>query len=226
MRTRPLTLAAIGVATVAFDPRIVAVDAAPDVVGWTLIAVAAWQLSLAWPCRLAVVAALASVAELELPYHYDSLDPITGEVVPHARSGQAFHERLAFDSVHGPRLALLVAAVAAGGVALALLLHQLTRRAASSRDQTSARRLELFRYGVIGVWTLPYVVLAVGQGLFGDDGFDPVWNGGWELLAIAGLAVMAAVALSFAHTSNRRWSATGDDLGSPWAELMVRDQQP
>ena len=42
---------------------------------------------------------------------------------------------------------------------------------------------------------------------------------------MAGIVVMGAVAITFAVWSNRRWSATGDDLGSPWAELMVREQQ-
>ena len=75
------------------------------------------------------------------------------------------------------------------------------------------------------MWALPYVARAVWQGLV-DDGFDPVWNGGWELPAMAGIATHGwRVAITFGTWSNRRWSATGDELGSPWAELMVRDQQ-
>lgn len=223
MRTRPLTLAAIGVVLFSLDLRVVAIDLLPDFVGWGLVAFAAFRLSMAWSGRLAAVAAVASVVELGLPYHYDSLDPLTLEVVPNPPPGTDYPERLVFDAVHGPRLVLLVVVVSAGGLALWLLLRELARRAASSRDEPASRRLGRLSWAVAVVWALPYVARAVGQGVL-DDGFDPVWNGGWELPAIAGIATMVAVAITFGLWSNRRWSATGDDLGSPWAELMVRDQ--
>jgi hypothetical protein len=224
MRTRPLTLAAIGVVLFSLDFRVVAIDILPDFVGWALVAFAAFRLSMAWSGRLAVVATVASLAEVFLPYHYVSLDPLTLEVVPNPAPGTDYPERLVFDAVHGPRLVLLIVMASVGGMALWLLLRELTRRAASSRDERASRRLRRLSWAVAVVWALPYVARAVGQGAL-DDGFDPVWNGGWETPAIAGIATMVAVAITFGTWSNRRWSATGDDLGSPWAELMVRDQQ-
>lgn len=221
MRIRPLSLVATGVAVVGFDPRVLAVDLLPDPLGWALVAFGAWRLSVPWASRLASVAAVASLVEVRLSYHYDSLDPITGEVVPTVLPGQSFVERLAFDMVEGPRLLALVIAVSAGGAALWSLLRELRRRAVSSHDVQSADRLAWLAWAVAGVWALPYVAVAVGRGLVGD-GFDPVWNGAWEIPAVAGMAAMGAIALLFATTSNRRWSASGDELGSPWAEMMLR----
>ena len=47
MRTRPLTLAAVGLVAVAIDMRVVAWDLLPDVLGWLLVAFAAWRLTRA-----------------------------------------------------------------------------------------------------------------------------------------------------------------------------------
>jgi hypothetical protein len=224
MRIRPLTLAAVGVTMVALDMRVVAVDLLPDVVGWLLVAFAAWRLSMHWPARLATLAALASTAELQLPYRYDKLDPLTWEVVSPDRPGD-FPERLAFDAITGTRLVLLVVAGACGAAALVLLLRELAARAGRTGAKEEADRLRQLLWAVAGVWAVPYLGLAVGQGLLDEDGFDPVWNMGGELLALAGLAAMGAVALTFVLRSNRQWSArTADASGSPWAEMMVRNR--
>jgi hypothetical protein len=202
---------------------VVAVDLLPDVVGWALVAFAAWRLSMRWPARLATLAALASTAELQLPYRYDKLDPLTWEVVSPDRPGD-FPERLAFDAITGPRLALLVAAGVCGAAALVLLLRELAARAGTTGDHAEAVRLRQLVWAVAGVWAVPYLGVAVGQGLLDDEGFDPVWNMGGELLALAGLAAIGAVALTFALRSNRQWGArTADSSGSPWAEMMVRN---
>ena len=223
MRTRPLTLAAVGVTMVALDLRVEAIDLLPDVVGWSLVAFAAWRLSMRGPGLLAALAALASTAELQLPYRYDKLDPLTWEVISPDRPGD-FPERLAFDAIAGPRLVLLVVAAACGAAALVLLLRKLAARAGATGAREEADRLRQLLWAVAGVWAVPYLGVAIGQGLFDEDGFDPVWNMGGELLALAGLAAMGAVALTFALRSNRQWSArTADASGSPWAELMVRN---
>lgn len=224
MRTRPLTLAALGVGAVALDPRVVAWDPFPDVVGWGLIAFAAWRLSVRWTFALALVAAVASLAEAQLPYRYDAIDPISGEVVVDVQPGTAYHELIAFNDVSGARLLLLAAAVALGGIALWILLRTLAGRAVVHRDQRSARRLEGLAWAVVLGWAAPLLIRAVGQGLLGAGDFDAVWNGPWEYPAMVGIAAMVAVALVFATRSNRLWSASGDEAASPWAELMVPDE--
>lgn len=224
MRTRPLTLAALGVGAVALDPRVVAWDPFPDVVGWLLIAFAAWRLSVRWTFALALVAAVASVAEAQLPYHYDAIDPITGEVVVDVQPGTSYHELIAFNHVSGPRLLLVASSVALGGMALWILLRALAGRAVVHRDPLSARRLELLAWAVLLGWAAPLLIRAVGQGLLGAGDFDTVWNGPWEYPAMMGIAVMAAVALVFATRSNRLWSGAGGEVASPWAELMVPDE--
>lgn len=224
MRTRPLTLAAFGVGAVALDPRVVAWDPFPDVAGWLLIALAAWQLSVTWAFALALAAAIGSLAEAQLPYRYDAIDPITGEVVVDVRPGTAYDELIAFNGVSGPRLLLLGASVALGGVALFILLRALSSRAVRHDDHLSARRLGLLAWAVALGWAAPQLARAMGQGIFGPGDFDTVWNGAWEYPAMVGIAVMLAVALVFATRSNRLWSAAGDEAASPWAELMVPDE--
>ena len=56
MRTRPLTLAAVGLVAVGIDMRVVAWDLLPDVLGWFLVAFAAWRLTVRWAAGLALVA--------------------------------------------------------------------------------------------------------------------------------------------------------------------------
>ena len=222
MRIRPMSLVAVGVVAVAFDPRVVAWDAFPDVLGWALVAYGAWQVSLRWPAGLAVAAAVASTAEAQLPYRYDDLDPLTGEVLPNADPTLMYHERLAFEDVVGPRLVLLVVAALVGGAVLCLLLRGLADRAEGLRDEGSGRRLRLLSVLVPVAWSAPYVVVALVQGV-GDDGFDPIWNGALEVVGLAGFFTMLAVAYLLATTSNRRWSASGVEHGSPWGDLMVPD---
>ena len=114
--------------------------------------------------------------------------------------------------------------MAAGAAALWILLRELARRAVAYDDDKIARRLRLLAWGVVLGWAAPVLVRMLGHSPLGDSGYDPVWNGGWEMPALIGLAVLLAVAFTFATHSNRRWSATGDELGSPWAELMLRSE--
>jgi hypothetical protein len=222
VRIRPLTIAAVGVAFAAVDLRLVAWDVAPDAVGWFLVALACHRLTLRAPAGIALLAAFAGLAEIQLPYHYEALDPLTGEVVPNPAPGTSYHEELAFLPVDGVRLALIVASVVLGITALSLALRALHRRARTTTDAPSAHRLRLLSWAVPLGWGVPYVVVAAGQ-VVADGELDTVWNGGWELVAVLGLVVAGAVVALFATTANRRWSASGDEVGSPWAELMLRD---
>jgi hypothetical protein len=215
MRVRSLSLIAVGVALVALDYRIVGSDVLPDPVGWVLVALGAAGLSRTWPAVLAGVAAAASVVDVVAPHHYDALDPLTGEVVTPAGPGLAYHERLAFDRLQDGRLLLAVVAVAAGGAALVLLLGELARRARATGDTLSASRLRSLRAAVALVWALPYLV-AAGVAWRDDGSFDPVWNGGLELVALAGLIVMAVLAVYLAGTSNRIWTAPPGEPLTPW----------
>jgi hypothetical protein len=209
----------------AVDLRVVAWDALPDALGWLLLALAAHRLSLQVPAALALLAAACAVAEAQLPYHYEALDPLTGEVVPHPAPGTSYNERLAFLDVDGARVAAIVAGVVLGTAALTVALRELRRRAATTPDAGSTRRLGLLSWAVPLGWGLPHLLVAVGQ-LLADGEVDTVWNGGWELVALLGIVVAMGVAGLFSTTANRRWSASGDEIGSPWAELMVRNATP
>jgi hypothetical protein len=220
MRIRALSLMAVGVVIVALDFRIVALDVLPDVAGWLLIAAGAWKLALVRPSWLAVAAALASAPDALAPHHYENLAPFTGEVVVDAGPGTTYPQRLVFDHLHDLRLLLVVLATVAGGAAVWSLLGTLRGRAAAAGDHESAGRLGLLRWLVPSIWVAPYVTVAVIQGL-GHDGFDPVWNGGFELLALLGLAVVGALAWVLAINSNRQWTATEADLVTPWGEMMI-----
>ena len=147
MRTRPLTLAAVGLVAIALDMRVVAWDLLPDVVGWVLIALGAWRLTMRSAAALAVAAAVASLAEVHIPYRYDAIDPLTGEVVVNPRPGLAYHELLAFNPVSGGRLLLLAVTVAAGAAGLWILLRELARRAVAVRRPLDRPRLRLLAVG-------------------------------------------------------------------------------
>ena len=222
MRIRPLTLAAVGVVFAAVDLRLTWGDALPDAIGWLLIAFAAHRLGMRWPAGLAAAAGVASLAELQLPYEWQAYDLLSGRIIENPGPNTAYDERLVFLDVDGPRLVLMVAAVALGGAALTLMLRELRRRAATTPDRRSTERLGIFSWAVPVGWALPYVLVA-GASTVDDGSFDPVWGNQWELLALVGIVVAVLLALFFATTSNRRWSASGDEVGSPWADLMVRD---
>lgn len=222
MRIRALSLIAVGVVVVALDFRLVALDLVPDAVGWLLVAVGAWKLVLHGPAGLAVVAALASAADVVAPHHYEDLDPVTGDVVVSAGPGTDYPQRLVFDRLEDVRLLLVVLAMVAGGWALWSILGTLRRRAEATGDQEPAARLALLRWLVPLVWVAPFVGVAAIQAADGE-GFDPVWNGSAEVLALAGIAVALGLAWVLAINSNRAWTATDDDRATPWAELIVKD---
>jgi hypothetical protein len=220
VRTRALSLIALGIVLVALDFRIVALDVLPDVLGWLLVAAGAWKLAFAGPAALALVAALAAAPDLMAPHHLEALDPLTGAVVAHPGPGTKYDERLVFDRLTDVRLLLAMVAIGAGGLALWWLLGTLGRRARLTGDDRSAGRLAILRWLAVGVWVVPYVVVASVQAL-GDHGFDPVWNGGLELMALLGLAGAAAVAWMLVVNSNRAWTATDRQRSTPWGEMAA-----
>lgn len=62
----PLNLVALGIAVVALDFRLQAIDLLPDVAGWILVGVGLWQsgqratVGIAVPCWFAVTVAVAA----------------------------------------------------------------------------------------------------------------------------------------------------------------------
>ena len=225
MRIRPLTLAAVGVALAAVDLRLVAWDVLPDALGWLLIAVAAHRIGMRAPAVLAGLAAVGSAAEVALPYYYQSIDRITGAIIEHPEPGTDYAEELVFEPLTGVRLLGVVGAVALGGVALTLMLLELRRRARTTPDTQSTQRLEVLAWLVPSVWIAPLLLVAAGEAIV-DGEADPVWNGSLELLALPGVLVAVVLGVFLALTANRRWSASGDEVGSPWAEMMVRSVAP
>lgn len=223
MRIRPLTLAAVGVAFAALDLRLVAWDVLPDAVGWGLIALGAHRIGMRTSAILAALASASALAELVLPYYYQSRDRITGVVIENPLPGTDYAEELVFEPLTGARLVAVVAAVALGGAAVTLLLRELEQRARTTPDAQSTSRLRILWWLVPVVWIAPLVVVALGD-VVADGEADPVWNGSLELLAVPGIAVALVLAVFLALTANRRWSASGDEIGSPWAELMMRNE--
>lgn len=205
---------------VALDFRVVALDVLPDAVGWLLVAIGSWKLALARPATLAVVATLASAPDIIAPHHYDALDPITGRVVPSPAPGTQYPERLAFDRLTDLRLLLAVAAMVAGGLALWSLLGTLRDRARLTGDDAAAGRLGVLRWLVPALWVGPVLIVGAVQSAR-DGGFDPVWNGGLELVALAGLAVAIALVWMLAVNSNRSWTATDEERAAPSSTMAI-----
>jgi hypothetical protein len=218
VRGRPLSLIAAGLVLVGLDLRIVHIDVFPDPVGWLLVTLAAARLALRWPVVLGGIATLASLPDVALTYHYDDLDPLTGEVVVNG-AGTGYQQRLAFDRITDVRAPLTILALLAGGLALCLVLITLERRAALLGDRRAGTELLGARLLLLLAWVFPHVALMTLQWL-GGEGLDPVWNEGQELVGLAGTAVVAVLVVGAVVNRNRGWTATDDERRSPWAELQ------
>ncbi len=225
MRLRsPLVWIAAGLLIVAVDIRTALLDVIPDPVGWALIAVGAWRLSMVRAAQLALATAALSLADLHLPYHQVQFDPVTNTYIEPEPGRGGYREHLRFDPVTGWRLAAMTLAMAAAGAALWSLLTGLQRRARTRGEVATARRLSAFPVLVVGVWVTPYLV-AVGAAVIRDSGsFDPIWNTmAAEIVAVAGLVTLVALALLLCLESPRAWAAPVDAARvSPWAELRGR----
>jgi len=191
---RPLLWIAAGLAVVAFDVRTARLDLRPDPIGWGLVVFGASRLSMRPVVVAAALTAALSIVDVQLPYHYQHVDPATGTVL----TGTGGVERLVFDRLSGWSLALGLLSAAAGGVTLWLLLRTLERRARDS-DPPAASRLRLLRWLVAGVWVAPYVAVLAATG-------DPVWNGArLELVALAGLATMGGTIGMLLRGADAAW---------------------
>jgi hypothetical protein len=200
---RPLTLIAIGLAAVAVDIRTEYFDMLPDALAWGLVALGAWRLSLTGPASAAGAAALLSLPEVSLPYRYVEVSVLL------PGGGFDTSEQLVFDDLTGWRLAAVAAATIAGGVALWLLLGALGARAATGERLGTATQIRWLRWLTLGVWVVPYLVVVAVSALGQDGSFDPVWNGGLEYLALAGVVAVAALVVMLLRESNRAWAVPG-----------------
>lgn len=210
---RPLTFVAVGLALVAIDIRTEYLDLLPDPVGWGLVALGAWRLSLTTPAIAAAVTALLAVPEVSLPYRFVMVNPETGErIKPQPGVDLAYPEHLVFDDLRGWRLAALAAATIAGGVALWLLLGALAVRAAAWERAVTARQIRWLRWLILGVWIGPHLGVVAVSASAEDGSFDPVWNGGLEFLALAGVVVVGVLVAVLLRETNRAWAVP------QWAE--------
>jgi hypothetical protein len=205
---RPLTLVAVGLALVAIDIRTEHLDFLPDALGWALVAVGAWRLSLVAPAMAAAVTALLTVPEVSLPYQFVMLDPVTGERITPPRPGidLAYPEQLVFDDLTGWRLAVVAAAAVAAGVTLWLLLGALAARANAWERGDAAIRLSRLRWLTMAVWVVPFLAVVAVAALGEDRSFDPVWNGGLEYLALSGIVALGLLVVVLAREANRAWA--------------------
>ena len=204
---RPLTFVAVGLALVAVDIRTEHLDLLPDALGWGLVGLGAWRLSLRRPAIAAAVTALLTLPEVSLPYRFVMVDPETGErITPRPGVQLAYPEHLIFDDLRGWRLAVAAAAGVAAGVALWLLLGALAGRASAWERGATARQIRWLRWLTVGVWVVPYLAVLTVSAMGDDAAFDPVWNGGVEPLALAGLVVVGALIAVLLRETNRAWA--------------------
>jgi hypothetical protein len=223
---RPLTWMAPGLVLVAVDFRLLAVDLLFDPLGWLMIAIGAWQIARPATVTAVGVAGLASFVDVLLPYRWVQIHPETGRVVEQVTTTRyAYPEVLIFDRVSGVRLVLLTLAFAAAGVALWMLLRDLTERAKGAGRTTTAKQLGLLRGLVPGLWVGPYLlgaVAAVGAG----GSFDPVWNGGLAYVALVGLVPMLWLAGLLAWERDRAWALPRESASPPpwlpWTRARAR----
>jgi hypothetical protein len=187
------------------------------------VALGAVRLRRPWPAALAALAAVTSLATVAPVHHRDALDPLTGEVVAYPGPNTAYDEVLTFDPVGGIRLALILQAVTAGGLAVVLLLRHLRRQAQHAGVRGQGARLGGMAAAVAIVWVVPYVVRALAEVAAGRPGFDLVWNGAWEPLALAGIATLVATAWCLFDVSIRSWAWPESSGDSPGSARIARD---
>jgi hypothetical protein len=209
----------VGLAIVVLDFRLGALDLAFDPFGWALVALAARKLLLGTTLWAACLAAVLSVSDAVLPFHYDYLDPVTGERVdPRTGIELGYPEHLAFDPASGFRLAVMALAVATAGVTLWLLLGGLAHMAQTAGEVRTANQLRGLRWLVLGLWAAPYLAV-IATAVATDGSFDPVWNGELEYAVFVGVLPFALLAVLLLHESGNAWTfPAGTVHRSPWAE--------
>jgi hypothetical protein len=214
---RPLAGIAAGLVLVALDFRTRALDLLPDPLGWALVAVGSAELSLVVPARAAVAAAVASVGDVVLPYRWVRVDPATGEVVDRPAAALLdYPEHLRWDAVSDGRALVLAASVLLGGVAVWTLLDGLAGRADRAGAAAASQRWRVLQVVVPAVWVLPHLAVVL-VGVLGSTHYDPVWDGGLEPLALAGLAAVAWLVVTLVRERDASWALRPDtQRPSPW----------
>ncbi len=217
---RPLSAVAIGLVIVAIDFRVLALDLLPDPIGWLLIALGAWRLSLLKAAGAACLAAVLSISDTVLAYRHVRLT-VTGEILSSSAGAPTGHLR--WDPVSDWHAVAMASAMLAGGVTLWWLLGALSGRAEQAGERATAQRLRVLRLVVPVVWVAPYLVV-VAVAVIGSGSFDPVWNDGLELVALAGLVSLAALIGSLALEMNSAWALPASSAQqSRWEELKRSD---
>lgn len=213
---RPLLLIAGGLAIVALDFRVEALDLLPDPLGWAFVAIGAGVLSLRPVAWLAWATVLLSVADAYLPYRRVLLDPESGEIVERCTSLLGCSEVVHYVAASGWHLAAMAAALVGATLTLLVLALELRRRALAAGDGRGADRWALLAGGIALVWALPQAV-AMGRGAVSHDGYDPVWNGSAEYLALSGLVVLITIMAELWRRGGAGWAIPRErQLASRW----------
>jgi hypothetical protein len=212
---RPLTNIAAGLIMVVIDLRTEHLDLLPDTIGWALVALGAWRMAMTGPALAASTTALLTVPEVSLPYSFVMVDPRTGETIePRPNVELGVPRQLVFDHLSGWRVVMLGIGTVAAGATMWLLLGALSTRAGAWERAVTARRLQVLRWLALVAWVVPYLVVVIAS-VLQDGSFDPVWNDRLELVALPGLAVVAALAVLLFSECNRAWAVPQPAAG--WA---------
>lgn len=202
---RPLPVIAGGLAIVALDFRVEALDLVPDPLGWAFVAIGAGVLSLRPVAWLAGATALLSVADAYLPYRRVLLDPESGAVVERCTSLLGCSEIVHYEPASGWHLTAMAASLGAATLTLLALALELRHRALAAGDGRGGDRWALLAGAIAVAWALPQAV-AMGRGAASHDGYDPVWNGSAEYLALLGLVVLVATMAELWRRGGAGWA--------------------
>lgn len=213
---RPLSIIVVGLAAIVVDFRTEALDLVPDALGWGLVALGAWRLSLALPAGLAAVAAAASLVDGWLPFRYVKIDPATGDPVPGIVADADYPVRLEYTDVSGWRLVVLALSIVCGAAALWVLLTRFAESAhTTGRDQT-ARQLGWLRWLLVAIWAGPYLGLVLYAVVYESGEFDPMWTGtSASYTWMAGTVVFALLGFLLVRERDRLWALPADSLRIP-----------
>lgn len=202
---RPLTLAAVGLALVALDTRLRALDLLPDPIGWLLVALGAASLARGAAARWAVLAAALSLADVVLPYQLVAVDPSSGKVVSSAADSVSLPTQVRWDAISDPHALLMAAGVVSGGLAVATLLTGLAARASQAGRRDDAGLLRLATGAALVVWAVPFTTVML-VAVVGRDRYDPVWNGALEYLGLAAALALVLVAVALVRLRDETWA--------------------
>jgi hypothetical protein len=222
---RPLSIIVVGLGFIVADFRTEALDFVPDPVGWALVALGAWRLSLGVPAVLAAAAGVASFADAWLPFRYVKIDPVTGEPVPEIVAHAAYPVRLEYEDASGWRLAALTLVVVLGASALWLLLTQFADLAHTTGRDQPARQLSWLRWLLVASWAGPYLGVVAHAVVYESGEFDPVWNNVYlSYVVLAAVAVFGLVGYVLIRERDRLWAVPASSLRvSPWDVRRLRD---